>query len=1202
MKKKHKDELEPFSKLEKDFDNPDPHFRENAIIGFGKYFENDEVRKKLTEKEKTIIVDNLLKCLNLKEEEVDDYNINLKTRAMKILKEISIHLTQAEIIQIFSIMMNIIVDPKSKAKDISANCIKTILEKVPGSFYETVGKTIVPTLTKELDLKNQEITLLCLDTFNEYMKKFGYKLIKKEHTTFKIDEEKIVKVILENVNTTYDSLKIKSIEILGTIGVLLNKEQINETTQKLIDLTKNSRTISEKKNYILALKSLGHTLSLSQDEKIYEIISLLINYINKDFLESEGDYDEKISLVETTMNCIEIYIITSISVLKDLIKKIIQNSLDLLIYDPCNSNFSEPMPIEGYEDYEVDGGDAYLEDTSWKVRKAASKILRMILVSGYDFDIDIKEKVMSALINSFGEKEENAKIEINLTLKEYIDSLAIVKKNQNNLELMNVHSIIVKEYIPKVAKELINRIIKNLKKATNDNIIKSTLEILPSLVVVCPEQIIEDFENLKEGLDKTCFKSNQNTIILMSFLTNLFLSIEIPNDYTNEIISNIIEYLKRGISNNYYKVSSEAIKVAGILFKLLSLDESGNKSHIMNLFNDILPKFKAKDIDTEIKIASSKAIADFIIYCGKFLNQYQMKEIFKIFVDNINNDLIKSNMLTILNDIFSKDTRGINLDEAIIELYIPLLGLLEGASMQNMIKILILLDNFYKKKPNIMKDSTSNIVDKLLSIKISDGILLYLFNIFKNMVPFLDELKIKAIFDYIENKFSGEEAIDNYFLSSLFDFTRLGCEKLKKEDLGERVKKYSPKIGDLNESMSYYFSIIICHSGEESHCLLEALNQLEGLTEKLENKKKFKTIFELIGDICENSHANHEELFSNLDKLKNKLGNKEIDNISKIIGKIGVNNHIGFINKLITKEQDQNILLSLKEFLNLIEKKNIKITDANIEGLIEWLLNTPKLEEEIINKNVGTCIGLIIKLDKELLNKYINLLKENTGNKKSSLLYSAKEIFKSKLIIPKSTLKLLYEQITEEMKSPEILIKEHSLQALSYLQYNYKTTLKDFYLDKENRKFIGKSCLIDKSYIKESDFGNGNKIIEDRGKGIRRAALDIQTFVIVNFPNKLVYDEIIPLLIECLRDTEDYLQQIVYNDLIKLAKLKPKAFLPFGAKLIEMLFQVFKKLRIEESKKNFSINVKKLFEELKDIESIIGNPQYGTIIEAINKF
>ena len=86
MKKKHKDELEPFSKLEKDFDNPDPHFRENAIIGFGKYFENDEVRKKLTEKEKTIIVDNLLKCLNLKEEEVDDYNINLKTRAMKILK------------------------------------------------------------------------------------------------------------------------------------------------------------------------------------------------------------------------------------------------------------------------------------------------------------------------------------------------------------------------------------------------------------------------------------------------------------------------------------------------------------------------------------------------------------------------------------------------------------------------------------------------------------------------------------------------------------------------------------------------------------------------------------------------------------------------------------------------------------------------------------------------------------------------------------------------------------------------------------------------------------------------------------------------------------------------------------------------------------------------------------------------------------
>jgi hypothetical protein len=60
----------------------------------------------------------------------------------------------------------------------------------------------------------------------------------------------------------------------------------------------------------------------------------------------------------------------------------------------------------------------------------------------------------------------------------------------------------------------------------------------------------------------------------------------------------------------------------------------------------------------------------------------------------------------------------------------------------------------------------------------------------------------------------------------------------------------------------------------------------------------------------------------------------------------------------------------------------------------------------------------------------------------------------------------------------------------------------------EYRHIIGESCKIDKAYIKEADFGNGNKIVEDGGKGIRQAALDIQTFMINTYPNKVIFDEI----------------------------------------------------------------------------------------------
>lgn len=67
------------------------------------------------------------------------------------------------------------------------------MENVPGSYYETIGKIIVPTLTKGLDSKNQEIVILCLDTLNDYIKKFDYELIKKNIKSLKSMKKKLLK-------------------------------------------------------------------------------------------------------------------------------------------------------------------------------------------------------------------------------------------------------------------------------------------------------------------------------------------------------------------------------------------------------------------------------------------------------------------------------------------------------------------------------------------------------------------------------------------------------------------------------------------------------------------------------------------------------------------------------------------------------------------------------------------------------------------------------------------------------------------------------------------------------------------------------------------------------------------------------------------------------------------------------------------------
>ena len=110
--------------------------------------ENEEAHKKLKEEEKATIVKHLLACLKPEEDSVE-----VKARTVKVFKSISIHLKDEEIIQVFYSIVNYITDPKATGKDIYVNCIKSILGKVPGSFYETIGKIIIPTLLRDLILK-----------------------------------------------------------------------------------------------------------------------------------------------------------------------------------------------------------------------------------------------------------------------------------------------------------------------------------------------------------------------------------------------------------------------------------------------------------------------------------------------------------------------------------------------------------------------------------------------------------------------------------------------------------------------------------------------------------------------------------------------------------------------------------------------------------------------------------------------------------------------------------------------------------------------------------------------------------------------------------------------------------------------------------------------------------------------------------------
>ena len=1186
---KKMENMDTIPKLEEDMKNPDPHFRQNAVIALGKYFQDETKRSNLTESERTRIVKLLINCLKPKENSEE-----VKTRTVKIFKSICIHLTEAEIDQIFEESINHIINQENKGKDIFVDCMKNILEKVPENLYDTIGKIIVEPLSTGLDSDDEGTLILCIDTLNKYISKFDYILV-KEKTSFKFNKEQYRSVALKNITSSNEALKTRSLEFIETLGALLDKKEVETTTEQILNYLFKSKNLTEIKDYINALKSLAKSCSVKQNKYYDKILSFLSKYINLKFLENDSyDYDEKNTLVESSINCLEIYIGTALSEIKNEIPKIINDCVSLISFDPNYSydNNDEPANLEGYDGYEDYAMDANVDDSSWIVRRASSKILLSILNSGYNIQKNDKEKIIKKLIDCLKEHDTNAKIEIIQCLTQYLDSLIIVQDEQENL--MQKKDSIVVDFIPQVSKTLINSILNDLKTNDNKIILTNILKLLPSVAAVAPKEIIANFNNFKECIKVIGFNSNENTLFLIKFLKKLFQSDKTSDDY-KEIYCHLVQFIKKVIGNNYYKIISESINACYYLFPILKKNIEINTPYIKSLYKEIYPKFELQDIDFEIKVATVNTISIFIIECGSILRPEEIKKLFDIYAKKASNEMIRPDVLTVLNNIVIGNNY-LKLDAALKLLKPMIFNILTSAPVQIQVKTLILLESIFKNYPKSFSSDVPEISKKLIELKNQENLINNIFNVFKTMINWIDTQLIKNIFTYIDTNLQSMD-VEKNLLKPLLEFTKLSCEKLDKNDLINLVNNYEPKFKTLNENLSYFVSILICYSGEEKRVLEKLLSYLNST----KDDNEIVNILLLIGNICENSTEKHDDLISQLERLKSILDSKVNDLLSKTTGKIGSNNPETFIAKITKEEQNQDNLIAIKEFLELIAEKGKKISEDYSNNLINWLISYPNLKDEYTNKYVGLCDGLLIRSNPNLIKLYINLINTTKAEQKSSLLNGLGVILKSKKKLDDDSLTEIINTIVLGLKENDRLIKEHSIQGLNSLKFEYKETLSNLYLKDDIRILIHKSCEIDQNFIKEADFGGGNKITEDKGIEIRKSAYEIVSFIIDKYPNKINFQEVIPLMINCLMETEDYLQNIVYSNLVKLAKLNPSSFSPYGDLLIDTLFKVWKRIKIEDSKKNFSVNVKKIFEEVKEVQSITGNTKYDMVVQEINK-
>lgn len=261
-----------------------------------------------------------------------------------------------------------------------------------------------------------------------------------------------------------------------------------------------------------------------------------------------------------------------------------------VLFDPnydYNAYDDEPMEEEGdgWSDDGVDVGGAGEndDDSSWKVRRSAVKLIDSIIISRPDMLREVYQKYASLLASRFKERDENVKINILETFRTLLKSSILSEVHQSiDTQLQMAPSLQrsrssideLSDLVPFIVKELVSQ----LKQSKSQRVKTGVMHTLASCSHALGGKLGGQFELMlpefeKIMADPTAYDLILDTLIIMR---RLFKSSEDNLTLFQGQFNKLFDIIQKGTQHEYSKVVSESLRVAGIFVNILRNPVTGD--------------------------------------------------------------------------------------------------------------------------------------------------------------------------------------------------------------------------------------------------------------------------------------------------------------------------------------------------------------------------------------------------------------------------------------------------------------------------------------------------------------------------------------------------------------------------------------------------------------------------------------------------
>ena len=371
--------------------------------------------------------------------QLDDQSNDVQSVAVKCLAIILKKVQQAQIGEICDKLCALILDGKDALRDIYSIGLKTLIADVPDEMGPLVAERLTGKLLNGITRKGAEdIKRECLDNMADLFRRFGH-LIGKDH-------EDIMNAVVQQLDHDKPLIRKRAAVCLGALAVCSSDALLNRLVELILEQidvaekhgsgdgggksssgSSSGKQAADTRTLIQTVGTISRTVGYRLGRHLDRLVPLFLRFCGEP--DDENPQNEMANeLREHCLPGLESFVLRCPKEVSPYITSILKAAIGFMKYDPNYSydgdgdgDGGDPDAME--QDPDDDDDDAAFEDegfgsddddTSWKVRKAAVRVISAIIAARPEVPPmhTLFEACADELVARFKEREENVRLDV----------------------------------------------------------------------------------------------------------------------------------------------------------------------------------------------------------------------------------------------------------------------------------------------------------------------------------------------------------------------------------------------------------------------------------------------------------------------------------------------------------------------------------------------------------------------------------------------------------------------------------------------------------------------------------------------------------------------------------------------------------------------------------------------------------------------